>query len=296
MPPSGVPKRTHQEVLRFEEIVRFVRLLKARMGLTKVHLTGGEPLLRRGVVDLVSMLAGEGLADIALTTNAQALPAMAGPLRRAGLGRVNVSLDTLRAERFRLATVGGELGRTLEGLDAALAAGLRPVKINMVVVRGYNLDEVAEVAEFGLRRGCPVRFLELMPFGPAATRYQEWFVPSEEVLARLREAFDLRPMAPARMNQTSRSYRAVGRKGTEPVAGVLGVISSCTTPFCAGCRRLRLTATGQLIGCLARGEGPLVRPLLGDEPALLEAVRSALALKRSRPRFSSKKVMSAVGG
>jgi cyclic pyranopterin phosphate synthase len=296
MPPAGVPKRTHQEILRFEEIVRFVRVLKSRLGLSKVHLTGGEPLLRRGVVDLVSMLAKEGLADIALTTNAQALAELAEPLRRAGLGRVNVSLDTLRPQRFRKATVGGDLGRTIEGLDAAIRAGLQPVKINMVVVRGYNFDEVADLAAFGIERGCQVRFLELMPLGPAAQRYQEWFVPSVEVLARLGETFALAPMAPARPDQTSRSYRAVRRDGTGTAAGVVGVISSCTTPFCGLCRRLRLTARGELIGCLARGEGAFIRPILDDEPALMEAVRAALAIKGSTPQFSSKKVMSAVGG
>jgi cyclic pyranopterin phosphate synthase len=293
MPPSGVPKRRHEEILRFEEIVRFVRILKARFGLAKVHLTGGEPLLRPDAVELIAMLAKEGLADLALTTNGQGLAPMAEGLRRAGLERLNISLDTLRPDRFRRATGGGELARTLEGLEAAIRCGLRPVKLNTVVVRDYNLDEVAAIADFALRRNCQARFLELMPIGPAAARFEEWFVPSGEVLTRLGEAFDLRPLALGQARGTTRCYRARGRDGTE---GVIGVISSCTEPFCKGCRRLRLTSTGELIGCLARGEGLFVRPLLGDEAALVRAVREVLGLKRTGAGFSSRKIMSSVGG
>jgi cyclic pyranopterin phosphate synthase len=258
-----------------------------------VHLTGGEPLVRSGAVELVAMLAREGLADLALTTNGQGLARVAARLRRAGLERVNVSLDSLRPDRFRQATGGGELARTLEGLDAAIRCGLRPVKLNVVVVRGYNLDEIGPLAEFGMRRGCQVRFLELMPIGPAAARFAKWFVPSREVLAGLGETLDLRPLDSLRPRGTTRCYQARSRDGTE---GVIGVISSCSAPFCKGCRRLRLTSTGELIGCLARGEGLFVRPLLDDEPALAEAVGEVLGLKRGGAGFSSRKIMSSTGG
>jgi cyclic pyranopterin phosphate synthase len=290
LPPEGVPLVAHADVLRFEEMAALVRVLRRHWGLAKVHLTGGEPLIRRGIADLVARLAAERPADLALTTCGVRLASLAADLRRAGLWRVNVSLDSLDPETYRTLTRGGDLAETLDGIAAARRAGLEPVKLNMVVLRGVNDGEVVRVARWGLARGCPVRFLEVMPIHVAAARHGEWFVPSAEVRGRLAAAFDLVPLA-SRPGASAREYRARDASG---LAGRIGFISPCSEPFCAGCRRLRLTATGRLLGCLARADATDVRPFLkqlaaGDshgaegEAPLVAAVEEALRRKRFAP-------------
>jgi len=296
-PPSGVEELSPPEVLSFEEMLRFVLVVRRRFGVSKVHITGGEPLLRPGVTDFVAMVVRENIADLALTTNGQLLGPMAANLKRAGLRRVNISLDSLNAETFRWLTRGGELRHTLAGIEAALHCGLAPVKLNVTVLRNVNSHEVVDIARFGLERGCQVRFLELMPIGPAAERFWDFFVPSAEVLTKLGEAFDLSP-APPPSSSSSWDHPARDRRGRK---GIIGFISSQTAPFCRNCRRLRLTAAGQLIGCLARGEGPNIRPLLRDDDScdrepLVEAIHNTLRLKRNAGRFSTRELMARVGG
>jgi len=297
LPAEGAQLATHDQVLRLEEIAAFVGLVQRRFGLTKVHLTGGEPLVRRGIVDLVRMLADLQVPDLAMTTNGLRLREMALALRQAGLARVNVSLDTLDPEVYRALTRGGDLARVLDGIAAAGLVGLDPIKFNTVVLRGTNEQEVVTLARFGLERGCAVRFLELMPIGVAQGGYRERFVSSAEVRAQVASAFELRSLPPA-PGASSRDYRALDADGRE---GVIGFISPCTEPFCAGCRRLRLTATGRLLGCLARAEGPQVRTLLRDgapdaERRWVEAIDEALHLKRSDRRFDEQRLMGRVGG
>lgn len=297
LPPDGATLAAHDDVLRLEEIVEFVGIVQRRFGLTKVHLTGGEPLVRRGVVDLVRMLADADAPDLAMTTNGLNLREMALPLRQAGLGRINVSLDSLQAETYRTLTRGGDLGRVLDGIAAAGLVGFEPVKFNTVVLRGINDREVVSIARFGMERGCAVRFLELMPIGVAQAGYEDRFVSSAEVRAQMASAFELRALPPV-PGGSSRNYRAIDADGRQ---GVIGFISPCTEPFCAGCRRLRLTATGRLLGCLAQAEGPQVRLLLPtrtpeDEERLVEAVEQALRLKRSARRFDGQRLMGRVGG
>jgi cyclic pyranopterin phosphate synthase len=296
-PPSSAEELSSPDVLSFDERVHFVRILKTSFGVSKVHITGGEPLLRPGVTDFVAMVAREKIGDLALTTNGQLLGAAAANLKRAGLHRVNISLDSLNPETFRWLTRGGELRHTLAGIEAALNSGLAPVKLNVTVLRNVNSHELVEIARFGLERGCDVRFLELMPIGPAADLYEDFFIASAEVHATLSQAFDLKPalMSPGR---SARNYLARDKDGRK---GIIGFISPQTAPFCDGCRRLRLTATGQLIGCLARGEGPNVRPFLReadscDGERLVEAIHRALRLKRNAGHFSTREPMARVGG
>lgn len=296
-PAEGVERFEYARTLRYEEIVPFVRLIGRAFGLAKVHVTGGEPLERRGIVTLVEMLAGEGIGDLAMTTNGQHLAPLAGDLKRAGLKRVNVSLNGVTPRSFRQWAGGGELSRTLEGIDAAIGAGLDPVKINMTTVRGVNDGEVADLAQLALDRGVEARFIELMPLGPAARRHAERFVPAEEVLLRLRRRFELAPLG-RRPGSSSTPYRAVDRRGR---AGVISVIPSCTAPFCGDCNRLRLTASGVLLGCLAQGGGEDILPLLRgrralDEPAVLRAVRDVLSRKRTTGGFSRRECMVQIGG
>lgn len=297
MPPEGVPMRSHHEMLTFEEITQFVRIVKSHFGLSKVHITGGEPLIRPGVVDLVAALGAEDVGDLAMTTNGQALASVAGNLKQAGLRRITVSLDSLKPDVFLRLTHGGELSRTLKGIDAALEHGLAPLKLNVAVLRGINSDEIVDIARFGLTRKCHVRFLELMPIGPAVQRFDQWFVSSEEVRSELEKAFDL-DRKPSQGGKTSVDFVATDRRGNK---GLVGFISSYTSPFCDNCRRLRLTSAGQLIGCLALGRGPDVRDLLrlnspACESQLVEAISVALGMKRKVRDFTTTKPMVSVGG
>ncbi len=297
MPVGGALKAARCDILGFEEIIGFVGVLRRHFGMSKVHLTGGDPLVRPGLTDLVAMLAREAIGDLALTTNGQLLAAMAVDLRRAGLARVNISLDSLKPETFRWLTRGGDVCRTLQGLEAALECGLAPVKLNVAVLRNVNSDEVVDIARFGLQRGCEVRFLELMPIGPAAKRFEEWFVSSREVRARLEAAFDLRP-AGGQPGGSSRNYVARDGQGR---GGIIGFISPHSSPFCDDCRRLRLTADGLLIGCLAQGQGQNIRPLVRgryapDVSGLVAAIHSVLSLKRRGRRFDTTNAMVQIGG
>ena len=296
-PSEGVEQFAFAETLRYEEMLRFAQLVDKHFGLLKVHITGGEPLGRPGITTFVAMLAEAGITELAMTTNGQRLTEFAAELKRAGLRRVNVSVDSLRADVFSKITGTGELSRTLAGIEAALAAGLSPVKINTTVLRGVNDGEVLDIAQFGIDRGVPVRFIEIMPLGPAVERHHEWFVPSAEVLDRLSERFDLQRLPRGRMRST-REYRATDAGGG---TGIVGMISSCSRPFCAGCTRLRLTASGEVLGCLARGTGRDIRRRLRmdgalDEEKIIDKIRLVLREKRTSEGFTSDRYMLQVGG
>jgi len=295
-PAEGVERLAPAQVLRSEDILRFVRLIKAHFRITKVHLTGGEPLDRPDIIRLVGLLAAEGIEDLAMTTSGQSLAELATDLKHAGLQRINVSLFSLEPRRFRQLTGGGELGRTLKGINAALDAGLAPVKCNTPVLRGMNDQEVAALARWGIARGVQVRFIELMPIGPAAKRHRDWFVSSEESLALLRDHFDMEPLPPV-PGSSCREFRIMDAG----LMGVVGVISSCTKPFCAGCRRLRLTAGGELVGCLARNSRSSVHALLQadgplDEREVLSRVRAVMQQKRTHHAFVDNHLMVRTGG
>jgi cyclic pyranopterin phosphate synthase len=243
------------------------------------------------------MLAALGVADLALTTNGQRLAEMAGPLRQTGLNRVNISLDSLNSATFAAITHGGILENTLEGIAAARRAGLDPVKLNMVVMRGENDHEVADLVRFAAGHGCQMRFLELMPIGVAAAGFGDRFVSSAEVFERLACEFALTAL-PVDPRSTSRNFVAEDRQGRWTT---IGFISPSSQPFCAGCRRLRLTATGVVLGCLARSTGIPIAPLLRSGPkldaeALVAAVEEALGMKRLDGEFLQPRAMVGIGG
>jgi cyclic pyranopterin phosphate synthase len=255
MPPQGVVKRSHGEILRYEEIETVVRAA-AELGITKVRLTGGEPLLRPGIVDLVRMLARlEGIDDLAMTTNAILLNDYAKSLAQAGLQRVNISLDTLRPERFERITRCGRLEDVLAGMKAARQAGLEPIKINTVVIRGMNDEEVIDFAQQTLEPGWHVRFIELMPIGislmpigtgmTAENNWKDRVVTAREIQEQIEAT--LGALEPAKVlpgGGPARYYRLPGAKGT------LGFITPISEHFCHQCNRLRLTADGHLRPCL----------------------------------------------
>lgn len=302
MPPQGVPWRPHEEILRYEEIETIVRVA-ARLGISKVRLTGGEPLVRLGVVELVRMIAQiPGIDDLAMTTNGTLLARYAAELAAAGLRRVNISLDTLRPERFRHITRLGRLEDVLEGMEAAHRAGLHPIKINTVVMRGLNDDEVVDLARKTVEAGWNVRFIELMPLVNGDAMYAQWqerVVTVQEVRQRIEtELGMLEPAALGAGNGPARYYRLPGARGT------VGFITPLSEHFCYGCNRLRLTADGHLRPCLLSDyEIDLRTPLRsGADAATIEAL--LLQAIDSKPQghhlaellVPEGRVMSEIGG
>ena len=252
MPEAGIKFLPRSEILTLEEIARIVRIA-AGMGLRRVRLTGGEPLVRNGIAQLVRWIAETpGIEDISLTTNGMVLAAHAEELARAGLKRVNVSLDTLRADRFHEITRHGDLAAVYEGIAAARAAGLSPIKINVVVMREVNDDEVADIARTTVEEDWEVRFIELMPFMDEQetcikdTSMVLGFVPTQEVQRQIEAALGpLEAAATKTGGGPAHYYRLPGAKG------LVGFISPLTEhQFCASCNRMRLTAEGQIRPCL----------------------------------------------
>lgn len=244
MPEEGVPLKGHQDVLRLEEIA-FLAGCAVELGVKKIRITGGEPLVRRDLPVLVSRLRSlPGLEDLSLTTNGQLLEQYAAPLQEAGLDRVNVSLDTLQPERYRYLTRGGDLKKVLRGIDAACQVGFEPLKINAVIMRGFNDDELLALARLAQEHSWHVRFIELMPIGEGMAWGQEAFVCADEMLEVLQQEFDLRPVAGVVGNGPASYYALPNTQGT------VGFISALTHSFCHQCNRMRLTAEGFLRPCL----------------------------------------------
>jgi cyclic pyranopterin phosphate synthase len=266
MPPEGVPKLCHDRVLRYEEIVEIVSAA-AHLGISKVRITGGEPLVRPGVPDLCARLSAlPGVQEVTLTTNGVLLERYAKDLKAAGVNRVNVSLDTLDPDKYRTITGGGDLNAVFSGLRAAADAGLSPLKLNTVLIGGWNDDEIEALVDLTRIWNIQLRFIELMPLGPGASFGPEAFLPCGAVLRRVPA---LTPIASD--GGLARLYRLPGGKGT------VGLISPVHQQFCASCNRLRLTSEGALKPCLhSRTELPL-RGLHGAE--LTETIRSAILQK-----------------
>jgi cyclic pyranopterin phosphate synthase len=276
MPPEGVPRIPHSEILSYEEIQTVVRAA-AELGINRLRLTGGEPLVRADLPKLVRMLSQiEGIEELSLTTNGVFLKKYALELKQAGLSRVNVSLDTLKADKFRYITRLGELQGVLEGIEAAKKAGFEPVKINTVVMRGINDDEVLDFAMMTYTDGWHIRFIELMPFKGVAE-----FVPSIELRQHISLLGKLEPCASITGNGPAMYYRLPGARGT------IGFISPLTeTSFCSRCNRMRLTSDGKLRPCLLReDEIDLKLPLRSDEigAPMKELKRLILKAVASKP-------------
>jgi len=245
MPEEGMEWLPRSELLTYEEIGRVARVCVERFGFEAIRLTGGEPLVRAHITRLVGHLAPLGV-DLALTTNGVKLPELAHDLVAAGLRRVNISLDTLDRATFFALTKRDELERVLAGIDAALAAGLSPVKINAVVMRGINDAEVVDLARFGRDKGVAMRFIEFMPLDAQSEWDRSRVVPAAEILAQIDAVFPLvaadAPEAPGPDPATVHRY--------QDGLGDVGVIPSVTEPFCESCDRVRLTAEGQFRTCL----------------------------------------------
>jgi cyclic pyranopterin phosphate synthase len=252
MPAEGMQWLPRDELLTYEEQAQIVRVCVERYGFESVRITGGEPLVRAHITRLISMLAPLGV-DIALTTNGVKLAEVAHDLAAAGLTRINVSLDSLRPGAFAELTRRDDLARVLQGVDAALDAGLQPVKINCVVMRGVNDDEVVDLAAYGRANGVGVRFIEFMPLDASGDWSVDRVVPASEILERIHAVF---PLTDPPVRGSSSAAAASGH--VEPAErfayadgiGDVGVIASVTAPFCDNCDRIRVTAEGKLRTCL----------------------------------------------
>ncbi|MEA4964378.1 MAG: GTP 3',8-cyclase MoaA [Oscillospiraceae bacterium] len=285
MEACGVPKLRHEDILSIEELAEIGRAA-VRCGVTKIRLTGGEPLVRRGLPELCRLLRPlDGLRELTVTTNGSLLPKLAGPLRDAGVDRLNISLDTLREDRYAAMTRLGGLGDVLRGLEAAKAAGFTGTKLNTVLIGGFNTDEIPDLV--ALSRDFDVRFIELMPMGVCADWPKGRFVPAEAVLEAVPS---LRPVG---QDGVAETYRLPGAGGT------VGLIRPMSHSFCAACRRIRVTADGKLKPCLHAPEEIPLRGLSGA--ALEDAIRAATLRKPLRHHLAedgsaSARGMNEIGG
>lgn len=279
MPPQGVKKHAHTDILRYEELALVIRAA-AEIGITKVRLTGGEPLARLGLSEFIHMIATiPGIDDLSMTTNGTLLARHATALAEAGLHRVNVSLDTLDPERFATITRRDRLDDVWAGIAAARAAGLTPIKFNMVVVRGLNDDQIVDFARKTLADDWHVRFIELMPIGANIRWAGDGTVPIPEVRARIESEFGpLQPIHGPKGNGPARYHQLAGAEGT------IGFIGAQSDHFCPSCNRLRLTADGRLRPCLLNEREIDLRAALRSG-ADVETVRDLLAQAiQSKPK------------
>ena len=285
-----------EDWLTFAEIERVIGAF-VRLGARRVRLTGGEPLLRRGVVDLAARLAAlPGLRDLSVSTNGAQLARLAGPLKAAGVGRVNVSLDSLRRECMAEVTGCDSLPQVLDGLKAAKAAGLTPIKLNMVLLPGVNDQDVESMAAFCIEHGFILRLIEAMPMGDSGRSVG--YLDAQGVLARLQARFDLRPQTVSLGGGPARYWATADGRFT------LGVISPISQHFCATCNRVRLSVDGVLYMCLGQEESVELRPLLRagiSDADLQQVLRQAIELKPERHVFASApgkvvRIMAKTGG
>ncbi len=289
---SDFPFLDRAELLTFEEIERVVAVF-ARLGVRKVRLTGGEPLLRHGIERLVELLVGiEGVDEVALTTNGSLLARKAQALRDAGLTRVTVSLDSLDEATFRaVSDVKLSVARVVEGITAAADAGLTPVKVNTVVKRGMNDgDNILDLAAFGREHGHVVRFIEYMDVGSTNGWRMDDVVPAREIVERINAVWPIEPLDPNYVGEVADRYRYLDG------GGEVGVITSITKPFCRTCTRARLSAKGELYTCLFSGTGHDLRALLrggADDDELEAAIRGVWKVRTDR--YSAQRTTATVG-
>lgn len=302
MPLQGVQLRPRDEYLSYDELLRVIEA-GLTLGIDRIRITGGEPLVRQGLVEFMAKLKPMGVKDLSLSTNGLLFPAMAEDLKAAGLDRVNISLDTLRPDRFhKLARLASDPGPILEAVDKAIELGMEPVKLNMVVIRGWNDDEVTDMARLTIDKPIHMRYIEVMPFSEAYEFTWENLVPAAEMRERLMDEFeDLEPVREGvKGNGPAKYWRIPGAKGT------VGFISAVTECFCGDCNRIRLSADGKINPCLGHVHEVDLKPDLRTPSRTLEdlvATMSDAILKKPREHnFDdrdadfSQRVMHGIGG
>jgi cyclic pyranopterin phosphate synthase len=299
MPETGIPLISHFDILTYEEMLRIVRVFAAE-GISKVRLTGGEPLVRKGIADFVSDLSRiEGIEDLSLTTNGVLLKELAQGLKKAGLRRVNISLDSLQRERFRQITRNDDFERVWEGIEEALRVGLSPVKINMVAIQGLNDDEIESFARLTLQLPLTVRYIEYMPAGNGEKWEMGDVLTIPQIKKRIENVGTLIPISSERWDGPAMRFRIDG------AVGEIGLIGAVSNHFCSDCNRLRLTADGKIRTCLFSDEEIDVRDILrkgGSDSDLRGRLHVALAAKPARHHIDThqfkkcQRNMSAIGG
>ena len=304
MPADGMDYMPQAELLTYEEITRIVRVL-ARAGIERVRVTGGEPLVRRDLPQLIQRLTSiEGIDEVVMTTNAHLLDGHAQALAGAGLRGLNISLDSLRRERFARMTRGGDLDRVIRGLEAAQRAGIPVIKLNAVVIRGFNDDELLELVAFSIARGVTMRFIEFMPIGAETVWGDNACVTADEMRDALMTEYELVPEGARQGKGPARYWRVFGER-TPAWGHPVGIISAVTECFCGDCNRIRLTAQGGLRACLADDGEVNLRDIIrsgGDAEAILDGVARALGNKKETHAFElggdsvTVKQMVSIGG
>jgi len=297
MPAVGVEKLSHTEVLSYADLLR-ISAEAVAAGIEKIRVTGGEPLVRKGILQFLSRLAAlPGLKELVLTTNGVLLKEMAQGLRDAGVQRLNISLDSLQPETFARVTRGGDLGLVLEGIDAAERAGFPAHKINVVVMRGVNDSEIFDFVKLSIERPYAVRFIEYMPTCGDAD-WRALCVPGSEIMERIAGRFSIEESQSSERSGPSKNFRVHGALGS------LGIITPMTGHFCDSCNRLRVTAAGMAKGCLFSGDGVDLKPVLaaGDDALLRRELQRIVEGKPGRHQLTEEGVenapfaMSRVGG
>ncbi|MEX1030782.1 MAG: GTP 3',8-cyclase MoaA [Paenibacillaceae bacterium] len=283
MPEEGVEFMDTEKLLRFDEIVEVVRA-GAEMGIRKLRITGGEPLVRRNLEQLIGDLARiPGIDDIAMTTNGIFLAKKAEALKAAGLNRVNISLDTLDPSRFKMIARRGDLNKVMEGIEAAAKVGFEPIKLNMVLLKGINDDEIAAFLRMSLEQPLHVRFIEYMPIGHADDNWKKHYQPLDRVLEIANEqGFYVEPIGDVVGNGPSENFQI--RDGV----GTFGLIHPVSNHFCEQCNRLRLTSDGHLKPCLYWVDELNVRPLIGDKAAMQRLFEKAMVIKPQNHEMAAK--------
>lgn len=303
MPKEGVSLIGHDDILRYEEILRIIRA-STTIGIRKVRVTGGEPLIRRGILDFLHELKGmEKLQDVSLTTNGVLLESMAEGIFQAGVHRINISLDSLNPEKYAYVTGGGSLEKVLRGIREAFRSGFSPIKINVVAIKGFNDDEVLNFARQTIDSPCQVRFIELMPFGEAERDHGGKYLSNDIILDELSRVFQIEPVTAntSGLDGPAKRFRIKGARGE------IGLIGAGSQHFCGTCNRLRLTAGGSIRACLFSDKEVdlkiAVRKGCSDED-LIELLRVAIREKPRGSKETSKgrrprkcaRDMSAIGG
>jgi cyclic pyranopterin phosphate synthase len=305
MPAEGLPFQPPSALLQADEIARLTRIAVAELGVRQVRFTGGEPLLRKDLVEIIASVAAlDPRPEISLTTNAIGLASRASALRAAGLDRINVSLDTVHASTFLEVTRRPFLDRVLAGIDASAAAGLSPIKINAVLLRGVNDDQAAELLAWSLERGHQLRFIEQMPLDADHAWDRTTMITAADIRSRLESRFRLVADSSPRDGAPAELFQVYGREGG-PSLGTVGIIASVTESFCADCRRTRLTSEGAVRSCLfSHEEMDLLGPLRSGatDAELASLWRDAMWAKPSGHGLDAEgfvqpeRTMSAIGG
>ncbi|KAA0444709.1 MAG: GTP 3',8-cyclase MoaA [Candidatus Thioglobus sp.] len=279
-------KTSRQQVLTYEEIVKIMRIF-AELGIIKVRLTGGEPLLRKGIVKIIRLISGiDGISDIPLSTNAHLLAKFAQKIQQNGVNRVNISIDSILPERFEKITRGGDLSKVIEGIDAAKQAGIKPIKLNVVVMREVNDDEIEALTDFAIGRKIDVRFIETMPIGTAGIDALDQHYSAAQIFKRLDAHLPNRLIA----SKSEQSAGPAKNYSIKNSGSSVGIISAVSNHFCSSCNRIRLTAKGRLILCLGQANSVSLRDAMRSgmsDDELKSTIIKAITNKPEKHEFSS---------